>query len=381
MMQLCIMLICIMNPFRFGRVVTGEDFCARPSLVEQLRENLEAGHHVAILGERRTGKTSLVFETARRVRGLRLVYAQLWAVKDVEDVAIRLLRGIVTMQSRSGSFLERMGRALASLRPRVEFDPVTGQPSVTLAPGARLPPSGLHAVFDYLDELGRQHHLAVALDEFQDIRRVEGANAILGEIRGRIQREARVPYVFAGSIRHDMEGIFRHPSSPFFKSLRTLEVPGLPRAEFQRFLDRRFAEGKRRLSSAIYDRLFTLAQDNPSDAQQFCAAVWDTSSTGDDISETSLQAALAHVLASERKSYEAVARQLTGNQARCLRALARVGGERPQSKEFLTQAGIAVPASVQRSLTRLVDLEIVYGPNLRYKFFDPFFRQWVMREL
>jgi hypothetical protein len=66
---------------------------------------------------------------------------------------------------------------------------------------------------------------------------------------------------------------------------------------------------------------------------------------------------------------------------RCLRALARVGGEQPQSKQFLAAAGIALPASVQRSLTRLVDIGIVYGSDRHYKFFDPFFRQWVLSDL
>ena len=75
------------------------------------------------------------------------------------------------------------------------------------------------------------------------------------------------------------------------------------------------------------------------------------------------------------------ARSLTENQVRCLRALARIGGQHPQSKEFLKEAGISLPASVKRALTRLVDLQIVYGPDLSYKFFDPFFKQWVLREM
>ena len=80
-----------MNPFRYGEVVTGKDFCRRPVLVSQLRQRLESGRNTAIVGERRTGKTSLIHETARRIRGLRLMHAQLWAVKSVDDVAQRLI--------------------------------------------------------------------------------------------------------------------------------------------------------------------------------------------------------------------------------------------------------------------------------------------------
>ena len=94
---MCIILFCIMNPFRYGRIVTGDDFCPRRALVEDLRGCLTARQNVVILGERRVGKTSLIFETTRRIRGLRLGYAQLWAVKTLEDLANRLLRAITTM--------------------------------------------------------------------------------------------------------------------------------------------------------------------------------------------------------------------------------------------------------------------------------------------
>jgi len=32
-------------------------------------------------------------------------------------------------------------------------------------------------------------------------------------------------------------------------------------------------------------------------------------------------------------------------------------------------------------LNRLVDLEIIYDPENDYKFFAPFFRQWIRHEL
>jgi uncharacterized protein len=381
MMHFCIIMDHMTNPFRFGSVVTAADFCPRPDLVAQLRSCLEARQNVVLLGERRTGKTSLIFETARRTRGLRLVYAQLWAVKSVEDVASRLLRAISTAKVRENSFVERVARSFAYLRPRIEFDPTTGQPSITVSPGTKMPPEGLHGVFDFLEELGTRHRLAIVLDEFQDIQQIDQAQALLGELRSRIQRPGGVPCVFAGSIRHDMERIFRDPSSPFFKSMRTLEVQALPRGAFQKFLAVRFASGQLKVPDATFDSLFDLAQDNPGDVQQFCAAIWDVSSPGEIIDAKRVQAALAHVLVTERKGYESQVHRLTSNQIKCLRALAHIGGKRPQSREFLIEAGIDLPASVKRALTRLIDLEIIYGREMNHKFFDPFFKQWVLKEL
>ena len=63
-----------------------------------------------------------------------------------------------------------------------------------------------------------------------------------------------------------------------------------------------------------------------------------------------------------------------------LKTLARHGGEHPQSKAFLAASKVATPASVKGALNRLVNLQHVYGPETQYKFFDPWFRQWLIRK-
>ena len=60
-----------MNPFRFGQIVKEADFCRRPVLVEKLAENIKRGQNVYIQGERRIGKTSLIFEVVRSLLNLK----------------------------------------------------------------------------------------------------------------------------------------------------------------------------------------------------------------------------------------------------------------------------------------------------------------------
>jgi hypothetical protein len=369
------------NPFRFGQVVRQDTFCPRPGLVRTLRDCLEAGHHTVVLGERRTGKTSLILETARQIRGLHVIYAQLWAVDTVADLVNRVLQGVTSMtRAKPANLLERAARSLAQLRPVVELDPVSGLPSVTVGRGHDIPPTGLHGLFDFLGELAREQHLAVVLDEFQDIRRLDHADAVLGEMRSRIQMQTGLPCVFAGSIRHEMERIFRNPSSPFFKSFRTVEVGPIDRAAFRKFLAAGFASGKRSVPEDAWPRLFDLAQDNPSDVQQLCSALWECGEPGRTVDAAAFDAALRHIFAAERRGYEFLIRDLTATQKRCLLALARVGGAAPQSRAFLDEAGLRSASSAQRALQRLEDLEIVSGSDRDRRFFDPFFREWLRRD-
>lgn len=69
-----------MNPFQYGCVVGGENFCPRPELERQLREFAAAGQNLVIQGARRMGKTSLVQRAIGGMRNMRLVYADLYGI-------------------------------------------------------------------------------------------------------------------------------------------------------------------------------------------------------------------------------------------------------------------------------------------------------------
>jgi len=66
-----------MNPFKYGQVVSAEDFCPRPELTRQLIGFVKSGQNVVLQGERRTSKTSLVQEARRLLKRQRMVYLSL----------------------------------------------------------------------------------------------------------------------------------------------------------------------------------------------------------------------------------------------------------------------------------------------------------------
>ena len=81
----------LMNPFRYGQVVTKDNYCQRPSLEKSLRERILSGQNTYIEGERRTGKTSLILKTASGIKRKWIVYVDLLEVKTVEDIHKRML--------------------------------------------------------------------------------------------------------------------------------------------------------------------------------------------------------------------------------------------------------------------------------------------------
>lgn len=59
-----------MKPFKYGCVVEADFFCPRPLLQNRLAEYVRDGQNVVLVGERRMGKTSLVFAVLQSAQGL-----------------------------------------------------------------------------------------------------------------------------------------------------------------------------------------------------------------------------------------------------------------------------------------------------------------------
>ena len=98
-----------------------------------------------------------------------------------------------------------------------------------------------------LERIAKASPLVVVFDEFQDILSLSNHSETLAALRSKIQFHSEIPYVFAGSVRNQMSGIFTDPESAFFKSATVMEVGPLKTDVFARFLSKKFASGKRKI--------------------------------------------------------------------------------------------------------------------------------------
>jgi hypothetical protein len=365
-----------MNPFRYGQVVTKDNYCSRPDLEKTLRSRLRAGQNTVIEGERRTGKTSLIFETVAKARSRWLVYIDLLEVKSVEDIHKRMLNGIAKARS-SANVLQNVLKKAAALRPALTFDPLTGMPSISIDAAVRLGPDSLEGMLDLF--AGKEfRNASIVIDEFQDIRNVPDSAQALAIMRSKIQFLEALPFVFCGSIRRDMHTIFTDPQSPFFKSALPIEVGPIDRRRFRRFITEKFQNAKIAVSSATVDRIFDLADANPGDTQQLCSALYDVYEPGEQISEDSISRALHRIFAQERKGYESNLAKITVTQLKCLSAVAKAGGKHTSSGAFMALSGVANPSSIRKALKRLEELKILFTVQNEYRFVNPFFGRWLV---
>lgn len=369
-----------MNPFRYGSTVSDEDFCHRPELERTIQRHIASRQNIHIEGDRRTGKTSLVFEVCGGLRKSILLHFDFQLVKSVGDIRSRLIEGLSSASARAGGF-EKLAKALAHLKPTVSINPSTGEPTLSVAASEDLQPDG-RSIGELL-EFGRtsfsSRNLVVFFDEFQDVLKLPGSDGILANMRGCIQHHHDCTYIYSGSSRTGMDTIFRSPDNPFYKSAVPVPVGNIPRADFLPFLASKFKAGKRPAPVATLEKILDLVTDNPGDTQEVCNCLWDQTSEGETLGEDHVERALELLFAREIRYFEQVLDTITPIQKRCLRGLALFDGRNIYSNAFMEATGVRNTGSITRAVKQMEKRSIVSSIAKRFVFASPFLKLWLLR--
>ena len=339
-----------MLPFKTGQIVLNKDFCGRQDVLRTLTDYITSGNRVYVQGERRVGKTSLVVEAVRRMKGWSLLDVNLMNIQSATDVAKALARALVAMDADETTLIKTL-KQLASLRPTLGIDPLTSQPNISFAPGPGN--VGLETIESILSIAQSRKKTVVFLDEFQDVERIKDGDVLLARLRGVIQNMSGFPVVYAGSLRNSMDRIFTHPDSPFYKSAMKVNVGPINEAEFGKFISSRFAKGKRKVDLDIIPQVYTAMRGNPGDIQKLCIGLWEASEPGETIGQEKLRAGFDFIWSMEADSYTTIISALSPQQNAALRALAVSGPSRADLEFLDVYDGISLQQSLRKALKRL----------------------------
>ena len=366
-----------MRPFKFGRVVDGEYFCARPRLERELVGMIRNAQNAVVMGERRMGKTSLMKAAAAKVRGWRVLYVDLMNIRTIADFCNRVAYGASRL-GKGDSFLQKTLKFLSRLRPTIGMDAQSGMPTVTVDAAMANDTMGLTDVLNMVEGYSKEVKLCVMFDEFQDILNLDDSDQVLAILRGRIQFLTNSCFLFSGSIRGKMHEIFSDPESPFYKSALTMEVGPIDDSDFKDFIAEKFKAGKRKIADGFLDAVLESANRTSGDVQELCDSIWCTSEKGDVLDVAAIKRGMEDVFTKESRGYEDQCEKLTRFQFKAMVALAKWGGRRFFSSESLRRAEMPSAATAKRAIDRLVGDRIVYLYKGEYRFFNPFFREWLL---
>jgi len=377
------------NPFVYGKVARGEFFADREVESEELMADIASGQSVIIFSPRRYGKTSLILEVLDRARGegFLAVYLDLFKVTSEEGFIATYAKELAKLQSGGvRSVLRSLRELLPRLVPKVvlksekagvevefEFDPRSERAPL------------LDDLFDAVATIGTKSgkQAVVVFDEFQEIADWDGAGNVERQMRAHFQLHQRVSYIFMGSKRHLMQGIFQSKNRPFYRFGKHFPLGKIPRNEFAAFIQKRFGETGFQITASAVDEILNVTEDHPYYTQLLCHTLWDRTREVRTVTADDVSSALQEVFLREAHAFHDLWDMLPLKVRQLLVALAKEENSQVQvySSDFLRKHNLGSASSVQRAVSRLMIEEILEKLTSGYQFTDIFFRQWIRNEV
>lgn len=370
------------NPFKYGTVVSGDDFADREAELRELTSKLKETVRIFLVAPRRYGKTSLiknVLGILQRQRFLTAYVDLYWATSTREFLGLyttAMIRGSRSISRKAAHFVREF---LPRVRPHLRFDP-SGNPELSVDASGEGRAEMAEEVFDLPEQIARSQgkRFVVVLDEFQEIVRL-GGETLERQLRAAIQHHTNVSYLFAGSKSQMLMDMVSEKTRPFYQMGTLMALERIPEDEFRRFIQSKFAKGGKSISSAALDRLFAESENVPHYVQLLSFYLWDHYQDVAHIEEEHVAEAVSLILRGQEPAYLTIWEGLTLHQRKTVRAAASLKGRLLTSKEIMRRFDLESASNVAKSLSALCSKGILRKEPDRYVFEDVLFCRWIER--
>lgn len=371
-----------MNPFIFGEVVEGLNFIDRKEEMKTLARDLEDGQKIFLIAPRRYGKTSLLLETAGKLkaRGARVVYLDLYKTASAEQFAAALSKALSGMRGLGfGEAVKFIKEFISGLRPQFSVNP---DGSMSLGVDAAPPQKEVFQMIEnllaYPQEFARKENrrVVVMFDEFQEVVGL-GGEPLEKLMRAVIQKQRDVGYVFCGSKKTMMNEMASKRSRAFFGIGPVTHLGKIPEEYFEEYLAGNFDKGGFDCPAQALRAIIRSAGEIPYYIQYLAHELWDMKAEEKKI--TVADVARAAGLLAKRNSpvYQMLWEGLPQTQKRLLQGLAADPEAALFSRDFITRYQMNSSALVKKSLSLLVKKDILEQETGGYVFTDHWFSIWV----
>ena len=349
------------NPFVIGKYVNKDYFCDREKESETLVHHIVNGRNVAIMSERRLGKTGLIEHVFSNnlPDGYEPFLIDIYTCKNLREMVYLLASEVFKKIARKQSMAERLLRAVRSLKTTISYDGITGLPEIAFGLGEiQQPEVTLDEILGYLE--ASDTVCIVAIDEFQKIASFE-EEKVEALLRTKIQHLKKTQFVFAGSERHLLEGIFSNPNRPFYNSVVFMQLLPIEKEAYLKFCQQLFVRYDKSVSPALVERLYDCFQGITWYLQLSMNEAFTMVERGGSVGEEAYSQILNHLVDSKRFTFEDRYASLTEKQKTVLQAIA---SEFPNqmtltSLDFISKYNLKTASSVQTAVKGLTEKGIL----------------------
>lgn len=304
------------SPFPYQGPLEPEQVAGRDRMVEDLVARVTARRVTALLGPRRYGKTSVLRRVSAELSEMSTVWADLYEVTSMADVAVRFDNAISACRGPLAS-------AARTLAASVSLN--LGLVSVQLGGPARDRPEAsvtFQALLGVLTRAAAREPTLLVLDEFSSISRVNGA---AGALRTALQHHySELGIIFAGSHPSMMRTLFSARPEPFYGQADLVEIDPLGPEAVDQIVTEGFASTGR-AAGAMPQLISNFTGGHPQRAMQLADACWRHTPPGTTAGPEGWSAALDEVRRATDEGMERLYSGFEGGERSVLRAVARSG--------------------------------------------------------
>jgi AAA+ ATPase superfamily predicted ATPase len=370
------------NPFIFRVYKSKELFCDRQEELKKLLTNALSGADTTLIAQRRIGKTGLIFrlfdEIKTEKKPIIPIYADIFATRSLDDLVRTLSEAIMTALPEKSSIGKKFSRFIKSLRPIITYDPLSSMPQIQLTLQNDVErQQTLKGLLTFLDN--QNEKVLLAIDEFQQIREYPETN-MEAMLRTIIQNLNNVTFLYCGSKRHMMLDIFSGERNPFYRSTEFLTLQKLDSTVYSDFIESHFKKAGINIEHEATGYILDWTQRHTYFTQRLCHTVFDMAKKKVDVDL--VKKAAVEILQADSAVFGQYHQLLTAGQWNLLIAIAKEESvSKITSSQFLLKYHLGNPSSVLRTLTSLIEKNIVdenvVEGNTIYSLNDVFLSRWL----
>ncbi len=368
----------ILNPFITGGYLSPGYFCNRTEETKRIIDAISSRRNLTLISLRRMGKTGLLkhvkYQLEHSKKPFAVIYVDLLPTMNGNEMLNSISSALYRLRKSEKNFLEKMLGFMASLRPKLTMDPLTGEPSVEMkvesSSGIK---SGLEQVLKLISEI--KQDIVFMFDEFQQISNYPEKN-MEPMLRSVIQTYPVVPFIFSGSSKHMLENMFLSPGRPFYQSSELMYLDRIRDADYRFFIKENFNQGKRKIDDASIDRIFNWTRLHTYYVQYVCNHLFQKGENT--MGSGQVNEVFHQIITDFEPQYINYRNLLPAHQFRLLKAIAAEDGvTQPTSGNFIGRNDLTSPSSVSTSLKALAEKEMIVYDRDRWQVYDVFLSKWL----
>ena len=367
------------NPFVTNGYAGSEYFCDRVQETAIIRDLLLNENNIALISPRRLGKTDLiwhVFDDKNIRKDYHCFVVDIYATKNLSDFVNMLGKAVVDeLRPKGKKAWEKFINVVSSLRPEISFD-MNGMPVWSVGLGAINNPSiTLDEIFIYLNDADKP--CLVAIDEFQQITRYDDPT-IEATIRTYVQRCTNAHFIFSGSQRHMMNGMFTSPSRPFYQAVTVINLQPLDLEVYTDFCVDKFEQVGKHLDKEVVALLYERFEAVTSYMHRILNVLYSRTEAGNTCVPDMVDDAIEFIIRLSSDTYESLFYQMPEKQRLLFLAISREGkASEVTGGKFIKKHKLNSASSISAALKGLLEKDFITMDKNVYSVYDQFFVLWL----